>query len=495
MSTTSGTSSIAEPPFLGQYIDGRWCAGTSGARMADLNPYDGSVVADLALASLDDLDRAYRAAARAQKAWAKTLPSERSALFHRALAVIERRREEIIGWLVRETGSTLLKAAVEWSSLRAGMQEAISLPSRVEGRIMPIDIPGKQSFVYREPLGVVGVISPWNFPMHLSNRTVAPALAVGNAVVVKPSEESPITGGLLLASIYEEAGLPPGLLNIVVGDVEQIGDAFTLHDVPSLISFTGSTRVGRRIAGLAASGKRLKHIGLELGGNAPFVVLDDADIDLAVKAAVFARFLHSGQICMSANRIIVDASIADEFTERFVAHARTLRHGDPADPATVIGPLISAKQRKAAERNIATARAAGFEELLGGEIEGLVVPPHVFTGVANDHAFAQAEQFAPVAPIIRADDEEHALALANATEFGLASCVYTRDASRGVRFARRSEAGMTHVNDIPIGDSPFNMFGGEKNSGIGRFNGDWIVAELTRDHWITVQDEPRHYPF
>lgn len=493
--TIAASSSNANERFSGQYIDGQWIAGTSSARIPDLNPYDGSVVADLALASLDDLDRAYRAAAKAQKAWAKTLPAERSLLFFRAMSIVERRKDEIIGWLVRETGCTLLKAGVEWSALRAGMLEASAMPSRIEGRIMPIDAKGKRSFVYREPLGVIGVISPWNFPLHLSNRAVAPALAAGNAVVVKPSEESPISGGLLLASIYEEAGLPAGLLNIVVGDVAEIGDAFTLHDIPGLISFTGSTRVGRHIAQLAASGKRLKHIGLELGGNAPLVVLDDADIDAAVRGAIFARFFHNGQICMSANRIIVDSSIADAFTERFVAHASGLRCGDPADPATVIGPLINAKQRDAAQRNIMAARDAGFEQLLGGPADGLVVPPHVFAGVANDHAFAQAEQFAPVAPIIRADGEDHALALANATEFGLSSSVYTRDTARGVRFARQIEAGMTHINDITIADSPFNMFGGEKNSGIGRFNGDWILAELTRDHWITIQDEPHPYPF
>ena len=360
---------------------------------------------------------------------------------------------------------------------------------------MPIDQPGKQSYVFREALGVIGVISPWNFPLHLSHRSIAPALALGNAVVVKPAEDTPVTGGLLIAQIYEEAGLPAGLLNVVVGDVADIGDAFTLHPVPKLISFTGSTRVGKHIAGLAASGKQLKHVGLELGGNAPIVVLDDADLDLAVRAAAFARFLHNGQICMSGNRIIVTASLYDDFTERFVAHVRGFKTGDPTDPATVIGPLINTKQRDAAIRNIAAARAAGFDERLGGEVDGQIVPPHVFAGVPNDSAFAQAEQFAPVAPLIRAADEEEAIRLANATEFGLSSAVFTRDTGRGLRVARRIEAGMTHVNDISVQDSPFNMFGGEKNSGIGRFNGDWIVSEFTTDHWVTVQETPRDYPF
>ncbi|WP_334184572.1 aldehyde dehydrogenase family protein [Novosphingobium sp.] len=478
-----------------QFINGIWRSGRSGKTLSNTNPYDGSVINAISLASADDLDDAYCAAETAQQQWALTSHGERSALFLRVLSILDTRKEEIIAWLVRETGATLLKATVEWNALRGGTLEAIALPSRVEGKIMPIDIPGKQSFVFREPLGVIGVISPWNFPMHLSNRSIAPALALGNAVVVKPAEDTPVTGGLLLAKIYEEAGLPAGLLNIVVGDVTEIGDVFTLHCAPKLISFTGSTRVGRRIAELAVTGKRLKHVGLELGGNAPIVVLDDADLDVAVRAAAFARFFHNGQICMSGNRIIVDTTLYDEFVERFVDHVRTFKVGDPADPATVIGPLMNLKQKEAALQNIAMARAAGFEEKLGGEVDGLLVPPHVFAGVPNDSAFAQAEQFAPVAPIIRANSEQEALQLANATEYGLSSAVFTRDLGRGLRFARKIEAGMTHINDISIQDSPFNMFGGEKNSGIGRFNGDWILSELTTDHWITLQDTPRNYPF
>lgn len=488
----------ARPPysgFDGQYIAGEWRAGTAGKSSRSVNPYNGETLAEIALAGTADLDAAYRQAKAAQVEWARTGPSRKIELFRRVIEILDARQEEIIGWIVRETGGTLLKAGFEWGAVRGGLVEALTLPSRVEGRIMPIDSPGKQSFVYREPIGVVGVISPWNFPMHLSHRSIAPALATGNAVVVKPADDTPVTGGLLLAKIYEEAGLPAGLLNVVIGDVADIGDAFTLHPVPKLISFTGSTMVGKRIGELAMTGKTIKHVGLELGGNAPFVVLDDADLDQAVPAAIFARFVHSGQICMSSNRIIVDTSLYDEFLERFVAHARTLPVGDPSDPATVIGPLVNAKQKAAALRSIASARDAGFEERLGGEADGLLVPPHVFSGVHNDSPFAQTELFAPIAPIIRAGGEQEALALANQTEYGLSSSVFTRDLMRGVRFARQVQAGMTHVNDISVQDSPFNMFGGEKNSGIGRFNGDWVVSELTRDHWITVQETPVTYPF
>jgi aldehyde dehydrogenase (NAD+) len=481
--------------FSGQFIDGQWRSGSAGTMMPDHNPYSGETIAEIALATKVDLNDAYEAAARAQVQWGRTGPQARMELFQRAIRILDDRKDEIIGWLVRESGSTLLKAGAEWAAVRGGMMEALTLPARVEGRIMPIDQPGQQSFVFREPIGVVGVISPWNFPFALSHRSIAPALALGNAVVVKPAEDTPITGGLLIAKIYEEAGLAKGLLNVVIGDITEIGDEFTLHAVPKFISFTGSTRVGKHIGSLAMQGPWLKHVGLELGGNAPCVVLDDADLDRAVRGAIFGRFLHNGQICMSSNRIIVDTSIYDEFVDRFIVHAASLKTGDPADPKTVIGPLVNAKQKDAAVRSIAAGRAAGFDLRLEGKIEGLVVPPHVFTGVVNRNPFAQAEQFAPIAPIIRADGEADALKLANQTEFGLSSAVFTRDLARGIRFARGIEAGMTHINDITVQDSPFNMFGGEKNSGLGRFNADWIVNELTRDHWITTTEDPVSYPF
>ena len=473
--------------FKGQYIAGQWRAGCAGKILEDRNPYTNDVITELSLAGVADLDQAYLAAQHAQKAWAMTLPAERSALFYRAAQILDVRHAEIVDWLIRESGSTRIKAEIEWGAVKSGMLAAVMLPTRVAGRILPIDIPGKESRVYRQPLGVVGVISPWNFPLHLSNRSIAPALALGNAVVVKPSEETPVTGGLLLAKIYEEAGLPPGLLNVVVGAVSDIGDAFTLHAVPKFISFTGSTRVGKRIGELAISGSAIKRVGLELGGNSPCVVLEDADLERAVHGAVMGRFLHQGQICMSTNRIIVDARVYDQFVDAFVEQVKSLKVGDPNDAGTMIGPLINARQLQGAENRIAAARESGFRQVLGGVSVGQVLPPHVFVDVPNTSALAQTEQFGPIASIIKADNEEHALQLANQTEYGLSSSVFTRDEARGVRFAQRIEAGMTHVNDISICDDPNNMFGGEKNSGIGRVNSDWIVAELTRDHWITIK--------
>ena len=364
----------------------------------------------------------------------------------------------------------------------------------VEGRILPADAPGKESRVYRQPVGVVGVISPWNWPLQLTARSLFPALAVGNAVVVKPASDTPITGGLLHAKILEEAGMPPGVLSVTVGAGSEIGDAFVTHPTPRVISFTGSTPVGRHIAKLAAESALIKRVELELGGNSPFVVLDDADLEQSVEAAVFGKFLHQGQICMITNRFIIDERLYDAFAEQFAGRVRQLKVGDPDEPDTMIGPLINQSQFDGLLKRIEEARASGARELVGGPPQRWVLPPHVFADVANDHPLAREELFGPVAPLIRAKGEAHALHLANDTPYGLSSAVFTGDLERGVRFAERLEAGMTHVNDQPVNDLPFSPFGGEKNSGIGRFNGRWAVDAFTTDHWVTVQHAPRRYP-
>ncbi|MQB12275.1 aldehyde dehydrogenase family protein [Agrobacterium sp. ICMP 6402] len=473
--------------FTGQYIAGRWVQGTEGVISLDRNPFNDDTVAEISLASLADLDLAFEAARSAQGEWAKTLPSERAAVFLKAVAILEARRDEIIGWIVRESGSTRIKAGIEWGAVRAGMLEAATMPSAAQGHIIPVDRPGKEARVYKKPVGVVGVISPWNFPLHLSNRSVAPAIALGNAVVLKPSNDTPVTGGLLLAKIYEEAGLPAGVLNVVVGSSATIGDAFSRHPIPRVLTFTGSTPVGRHIARVAAESALLKRVGLELGGNAPLVVLDDAELGKAVHAALIGRFMHQGQICMSTNRIIIDVSLYDRFVEAFTEAAKTVKYGDPDLPDTLVGPLCNDSQVRNVRASIEQARAAGFRECLAGMIDGRVVPPHVFANVTNDSDFARQEIFGPVAPLIRAADEAEALAFANDTEFGLSSAVFTGNEARGLAFAQRIEAGMTHINDITIHDYPHVMFGGEKNSGLGRFNGKWIVEEFTTDHFVSIQ--------
>jgi aldehyde dehydrogenase (NAD+) len=361
--------------FDGQFIAGSWLPGKGGCAQVDSDPYSGETLAEISTANVDDLNRAFEAASMAQRDWARRLPAERTAIMLRAVSIMEQRHDEIVNWIVCESGSTLYKAELEWWAVHAITVEAASFPHRVEGRILPIDEPGKESRAYRSPLGVIGVISPWNFPMYLSHRSIGPALALGNGVVVKPAKDTPVTGGLLIARIFEEAGLPAGLLNVVVGPAEVIGDAFTLHPIPKLISFTGSTKVGRHIGELAITAPQIKRVSLELGGNGPCVILDDADLEYAVRSSAVGRFLHQGQVCMSTNRIIVHAKVYDEFVDHFVTHVKSLKYGDPKDPTVAIGPVINEKQLNGHLNHIQGALSAGARQVVGGPPEGLVLPP------------------------------------------------------------------------------------------------------------------------
>ncbi len=478
-----------------QFIAGTWRDGSSGEVQTDTNPYNGDVLTSFVLANSGDVDEAYVAAAANQAAWAATPPAVRAGILRNVAEILDARHDEIVDWSVREGGSTRGKAEFEVGAARAITLEAASYPYRMSGEIVASDIPSKENRVYRSALGVITVISPWNFPLNLTQRSLAPALALGNAVVVKPASDTPITGGILLAKIFEEAGLPAGVLSVLIGRGSAIGDYVVTHPTPKLISFTGSTAVGRRIGALATGGEHLKRVALELGGNSPLVVLDDADVDLAVDIAIAGRFTHQGQVCMSTNRIIVDKSIIDEFTERFVGRAARLPAGDPNDPHTVIGPIVNRSQFEGIMDKIARAKEQGATLALGGDPIGQIIPPHVFTDVDPNSDIVLEESFGPIVPIICASDEEDALRLANASEYGLSSAVCSRNVDRAVRFAQQIDAGMTHINDMTLADEPHIPFGGEKNSGLGRFNGHWIIEEMTRTHWISVQHEPHGYPF
>ncbi|MEX3601227.1 aldehyde dehydrogenase family protein [Kocuria carniphila] len=485
--TLESTGTFAGQPVDRQYIGGAWREGRSERILTVTNPYDDTVLTTIRQATTEDLDDAYRTAEAAQKEWAAQSPASRRQIILRAAQILEERREEIVDWLVKESGSTVGKAQVE-VSLAAGITlEASSFPTRVHGRIVESNTPGKELRVYRRPIGVVGVISPWNFPLHLSQRSVAPALALGNAVVIKPASDTPVTGGLILARIFEEAGLPAGVLNVVVGAGSEIGDDFVTHPVPGFISFTGSTPIGQNVGKLAAGGEHLKHVALELGGNSPLVVLADADLDAAVEAAVLGKFLHQGQICMAVNRIIVEASIYDEFLTRFTAAAAGVPVGDPAQESTLVGPVVNDSQLEGLREKIATAQAEGARTVLEGEIRGRIVPPHVFADVTADMEIAREEIFGPLVGVLKAEDEAHALQLANASVFGLSSSVFTQNLDKGVQFSLGIKAGMTHINEMPVHDESHVPFGGEGNSGLGRFNGDWAIAEFTTDHTIGVK--------
>ncbi|MEU4658055.1 aldehyde dehydrogenase family protein [Streptomyces sp. NPDC023723] len=476
-----------------QYIDGEWRAGSGSWDIIDFNPYDDAKLASITIATADEVDAAYRAAERAQREWAATNPYVRRAVFERALRIVEEREAEIAEAIVAELGGTRTKAGFELHLAKEFLREAVHLALRPEGRILPSPADGKENRVYRVPVGVVGVISPFNFPFLLSLKSVAPALALGNGVVLKPHQNTPIVGGTLVAKIFEDAGLPGGLLNVVVTDIAEIGDAFVEHPVPKVISFTGSDAVGRHVATVCAA--HFKRAVLELGGNSALVVLDDADLDYAVDAAVFSRYVHQGQVCMAAGRVLVDRSVADEFTEKFVAKVKTLKAGDPADPETVIGPLINSRQADAVAGVVTQALAEGATALVHGGRTANLVEPSVLTGVPADSALLRQEVFGPVAFLVPFDGEEEAVRLVNATPYGLSGAVHTRDVERGVNFAKRIDTGMFHVNDGTVHDEPIVPFGGEKHSGLGRLNGDAMLDAFTSQKWISVQHGRSRFPF
>ncbi|MGW2279156.1 aldehyde dehydrogenase family protein [Streptomyces sp. NPDC001770] len=476
-----------------QYIDGEWLTGSGSWDIIDVNPYNGEKLCAITVATATEVDRAYRAAERAQAAWADARPHERQAVLVRALAVVEERADEIAEAIVDELGGTLPRARYEVELGRELLREAIRQAVRPVGGLLPAAVDGKENRIYRRPVGVVSVVNAFNFPFVVAMKSVAPALALGNAVVMKPHQNAPVVGGGLVARVFEEAGLPPGLLNVVVTDSAEIGDAFIDHPVPAVISFTGSDRVGRRIAAKAA--RRFKRCVLELSGNSALVVLEDADIGAAVDAAVFSRFFFQGQVGMAANRILVDRRVEAEFTGRFVAEAARITAGDPRDPATRIGPVINAFQADALSGLVDDALAAGATALLRGRTRGNVVEPTVLTGVPEGSPLLTQEVFGPVAVLIPFDGEDEAVRIADDTPYGLSGAVHTADVDRGVRFARRVRTGMFHVNGPTVQDDPLAPFGGEKMSGLGRRNGDAVVDAFTTTHWISVQYGRTVFPF
>ncbi|MCC9308983.1 aldehyde dehydrogenase family protein [Kitasatospora sp. RB6PN24] len=476
-----------------QYIDGQWRQGSGSWEIVDINPFDGEKLASITVATVGEVDQAYRAAERAQKEWAKQNPYARRLVFERALRLLEEREQEITETIIAELGGTYLKAGFELSLTKDMLRECMQLSLRPEGRILPSPVDGKENRVYRLPVGVVGVISPFNFPLFLSMKAVAPALALGNGVVLKPHQDAPITGGTLIAKLFEDAGLPAGLFNVVVTDIAEIGDALLEHPVPKAIAFTGSDRVGRHVATVAAS--HFKRSVLELGGNSALIVLDDADVDYAVDAAVFSRFAHQGQVCMAANRVLVDRSVLAEFTEKFVAKVASLTVGDPKDPGTQIGPLINSTQADAINAEVDRVVAEGATVLHRGSSVGTLVSPVVLTDIPAGSPVLQRELFGPVVMLIPFDGEEEAIAIANDTPFGLSGAVHSGSVERGVRVAQQIDSGMVHVNDGTIADEAIVPFGGEKNSGVGRLNGESTVEAFTTQKWISIQHGRSPFPF
>jgi acyl-CoA reductase-like NAD-dependent aldehyde dehydrogenase len=476
-----------------QYIGGVWRDGASQKTLADYNPYNGKPIADFKLASLADLDEAYRSAAAAQKIWAEVNPFEKRAILEKAITWVEKHEAEITDIIIEELGGTGLKAFFEIGLVKNIIKEASTYPLRMNGEILPSAVDGKENRLYRIPAGVVGVISPFNFPFFLSMRSVAPALGAGNGVVLKPHDDTPITGGTLVARVFEECGLPKGLLNVIMADIREIGDAFVEHPIPRIISFTGSEGVGRHIGSVA--GRCLKKAILELGGNSALIVMPDADLDYAINAAVFSRFTHQGQICMCANRVLVHRSLYPQFVEKYVGRVAKLKVGDPRNPETELGPLINKAQADTLSKQIQKAVDEGAKVALRGKVEGNLATPTVFTDVRPNMWVAQNEMFGPAVCVIPFDSPDEAVHIANESPFGLSGAIHTRDVEYGAELAKQIDSGMVHVNDGTINDEPLVAFGGEKASGVGRLNGKWALEEFTTLKWVSVQHKPRHYPF
>ncbi|WP_180052077.1 aldehyde dehydrogenase family protein [Acinetobacter sp. YH12099] len=469
-----------------QFIAGQWQPGRSQKMIQNLNPYTQDTIFTLQAASTADVDAAYAAADKAFQQGAIKSVELRQQILQKLQQVIQACQDEIIDWLILESGSTRFKAGLEVGAALSIIQESQKFPEQIKTEQLESKDPQRKSLVLRKPLGVIGVISPWNFPFHLSMRSVATAIACGNSVVLKPASDTPVTGGTLLGKLFEEAGLPAGVLNVVSGAGSEIGDYFVEHPIPKMISFTGSTEVGQNVGSKALASPRIKRLALELGGNAPLVILDDADLELAVELTIMGRFMHQGQICMSTNRVIVDASIHDAYVEKLLERVKTVAVGDPNLEETIIGPIINQSQIKKHQQIIQSAKEQGAELVYEGGIEGNLVYPHIFTGVAPESPLAQEESFGPILPVLKARDEAHALKLANDTRFGLSSAVCTSNIERGISFTEQLDIGMTHINGISVADQANAPFGGEKNSGLGRFNGRWIFEEFTRTHWLTL---------
>lgn len=476
------------------YINGSWVEGESGRIFNNVNPYDNSTIAEINMATKDQVKQAFEVAKEAQKEWAHAPLEERLDVTRKVIDYLNTHKDEITNLISRETGGTILKANVEHHLAVEFVQEALNYADRLwEVKEVPGGPEGKVNKIYRKPLGVVSSISPFNFPLNLAFRTIIPAIALGSSVVHKPDIQVGITSGVVIARAFEEAGLPAGVFNMILTDIDEIGDEMLENPIPSLIGFTGSTAVGRHIGEIA--GRNLKRVSLELGGNNPFVVLSDANVDQAVNASMFGKFVHQGQVCMSINRFIIHEDLYDEFVEKFIARAKELPYGDPLDPKTVIGPVINEQQLERVKESIELAKQSGVELLLKGTIEGNVVSPFVFGNVANDSEVANRELFGPVALMLKVSSDEEAIELAGETDRGLTSSIFTSDLAKGEQLALHLDTGMSHVNDQPINDAPNIPFGGTKASGLGRFGNPWVVDEFTEMKWVSVQEKERAFPF
>jgi benzaldehyde dehydrogenase (NAD) len=473
------------------YIAG-WKTAHGGA--IDVNePATGAVLTRIGLADAEDVDLAARTAAQAQAAWAATPFDQRAAVMRRAEQLLAERADEFQHWNVREAGSIGPKAGWELQATREQLSMCAALPMQPVGQIFPSAMPGRTNYWRRVPIGTVGVIAPWNFPLLLAMRSVAPALALGNAVILKPDVQTPVIGGALIAQLFADAGLPGGVLSVLPGG-PAAGDALVRHPLVDMISFTGSTAVGRSIG--QTCGQMLKKCILELGGNNALVVLEDADLDAASSSGAWGAFLHQGQICMQAGRHLVHRSVAERYAQLLAARAAQLHVSDPHAGPAHLGPLINERQAERVQALVDEAVQAGARVLSGARRDGLYFWPTVLADVTPTMKAFTDEIFGPVAPVTVFDTDEEAVALVNSSPYGLTAAVHTRNIPRGVALAQRLKSGMVHVNDQTVNNEfhvPFGGMGASSNG--GRFGGPANLDEFTQTQWVSVMEAPITYPF
>lgn len=477
--------------WAGKAFDGAWATALHASREV-VEPATGQVMGQVGVASAADMQAAIGRAAQAQGAWAAQGPRERAAVFLRAASLFEQHFDELALWVARETGGIVPKGQHEVREAITLCQLAAGLPMQAQGEVLP-STPGRLSIARRVPHGVVGVISPFNFPLILGLRSVAPALALGNAVVLKPDTRTPVSGGFIMARVLEQAGLPAGLLQVLPGDAEA-GEALVTDARVPMIAFTGSPTVGRRIGALA--GQHLKKVSLELGGANNLVILEDADLDAAASAAAFGAWFHQGQICMASNRILVHESIAAALQARLVAKATHLPVGDGASGQVALGPMIDAKQLQRFDRVIQDSVAQGATLEAGGSHEGLFYKPTVLSGVKPGMRAFDEEPFGPVANLVTFRTDDEAVQLANTSQGGLAAAVISPNVGRAMALGQRLRAGMVHINDQTVNDECTNPFGGPGLGGNGSsVGGPADIGEYTQWQWVTVKNAPPPFPF
>lgn len=487
--TGAAASWINEVAWHGKAFTGSWQPVASTAPV--IEPATGNGLGEIGMASAADVASSAGMAHHAQEAWFALPYDERSAVMRRAAAIAEQRFDEIVDWIVRESGSIVPKAQYELTVTIKLLHACSAMPREACGQVLPSDA-GRISIARRRPLGVVGVIAPFNFPLYLAIRSVAPALAVGNAVILKPDSRTAVCGGFVIARLFEEAGLPAGVLHVLPGDAAA-GEALCTDPKVAMIQFTGSTNVGRKVGELA--GRHLKKVSLELGGKNAMIVLDDAEIDLAVKNAKWGAYLHQGQICMAAGRILVQRSIAEKFTAALSAAADQLPVGDPASGQVALGPMINRNQVDHARSIIDDAVARGARLCSGGTSDGLFFRPTVLSGVSDDMRAYGEEIFAPVAVVTEFETDEDAIAIANDTDFGLSAGVLTSSLERAMAMTDRLKVGLLHINDQTVNEEVVNPFGGLGASGNGvSVGGPANWETFTHWQWMTIKGRPIPYP-